>query len=72
MSANEEHPPVLTVDEASALLRVNRKTIYEAIARGQLPGVRRVGRKLRLCRTALLQWLSQGQGRVSRSKEYQR
>jgi len=59
-------PAVLTVDEAAALLRVDRKSIYESIRRGELPGVVRVGRIIRISRPALLQWLS-GQVRVSRS-----
>jgi excisionase family DNA binding protein len=48
-------PEVLTVDEAAALLRVNRKTIYEAIARRQLPGARRIGRVIRISRDAVLE-----------------
>jgi len=59
-------PVVLTVDEAAALLRVDRKSIYESIRRGELPGVVRVGRVIRISRPALVQWLS-GQVRVSRS-----
>jgi|SRR5712664_4768735 len=58
-------PAVLTVDEAAALLRVDRKSIYESIRRGEFPGVVRVGRTIRIGRTALLQWLAR-QGRVSR------
>ena len=53
-------------EPAQALLRVDRKSIYESIRRGELPGVVRVGRAIRIGRTALLQWLA-GQGRVSRS-----
>lgn len=46
---------ILTVDEAAALLRVNRKTLYEAIRLDQLPGaVIRLGRSIRLRREALL------------------
>ncbi len=52
---------VLTVDEAAALLRVNRKTLYEAIRLNQVPGVLRIGRSIRLSRPALLQWF-QGNG----------
>jgi len=59
-------PLVLTVDEAAKLLRVNRKTVYDAIARKQLPGVRRLGRTIRIHRQTLLSWLA-GQGRVPRS-----
>lgn len=58
-------PVVLTVDEAAELLRVDRKTIYESIRRGELPGVVRLGRSIRIGRTALLEFLA-GQGRVSR------
>lgn len=53
-------PEVMTVDETADLLRVNRKTIYDLIARGELPGVRRVGRSIRISRDAVLDWLGQG------------
>lgn len=46
--------PILTVDEAAALLRVNRKTLYEAIRLDQVPGVIRLGRVIRIRRDALL------------------
>jgi excisionase family DNA binding protein len=39
---------MLTVDEAAARLRVNRKTLYAAIAEGEIPGVIRFGRVLRI------------------------
>jgi excisionase family DNA binding protein len=58
-------PVVLTVDEAAELLRVDRKTVYESIRRGELPGVVRLGRSIRIGRGALLEFLA-GQGRVSR------
>lgn len=62
-------PPVLTVDEVAALLRVNRKTVYEALARGEMPGARRVGRVIRIARDPVLRWLADdSQGRVSRSR----
>jgi excisionase family DNA binding protein len=61
-------PSVLTVDELAALLRVERKTVYAAIARGEIPGVRRVGALLRVSRDRVLAWLAQGQDRVSRSR----
>jgi len=52
---------VLTVDEAARLLRVNRKTLYDAVREGRVPGVIRLGRSIRIGRTALLAWL-QGNG----------
>jgi excisionase family DNA binding protein len=52
-------PPseVLTVDEAAAILRVNRKTVYDSINRGEVPGVLRLGKTIRLSRAALLSWV---------------
>lgn len=52
-TANE----VMTVAEAAHTLRVNEKTLRAAIARNEVPGVRRFGRVIRLSRTALLEWL---------------
>lgn len=53
---------VLTVDEVAALLRLNRKTIYEAFQRGDLPGGRRLGRSIRFDRATILAWLAAGDG----------
>lgn len=50
-------PPALTVDEAARLLRVNRKTLYDAVRDGRIPGVIRMGRSIRIGRDALLGWL---------------
>lgn len=47
---------VLTAGEVAALLRCNRKTIYEAAQRQALPH-RRLGRLLLFSREAILQWL---------------
>lgn len=71
LSASDEAaalPPVLTVHELAALLRVDRKTVYNLITSGDLPGVRRLGKTIRISRDAVLRWLSEGQGRVSRSR----
>lgn len=61
-------PLLLTVAEVAGLLRLNRKTIYAMIARGELPGVRRFGRAIRLHRPTVIRWQINGQGRVSRSR----
>jgi excisionase family DNA binding protein len=61
-------PEFLTVEELSSLLRVDRKTTYAAIARGELPGVRRIGRVVRIHRATVLEWLATGQGRGLRSR----
>jgi excisionase family DNA binding protein len=49
---------VLTADEVAKLLRVDRKTVYEAAQRGELPH-RRLGRRLIFERGAVLRWLRQ-------------
>jgi excisionase family DNA binding protein len=51
---------VLTVDELAALFRLNRKTVYQAIAKNQIPGIQRIGRQFRASRDVVLAWLAQG------------
>jgi excisionase family DNA binding protein len=60
-AARDADAAVLTIDEAARLLRVNRKTLYDAVKLGRVPGVVRLGRSIRLGRAALLEWL-QGNG----------
>jgi excisionase family DNA binding protein len=47
---------VISVREAAHLLRCNVKTIYGAIRRRALPA-RRLGRRVLICRQALIEWL---------------
>jgi|HubBroStandDraft_1064217.scaffolds.fasta_scaffold120747_2 excisionase family DNA binding protein len=63
-------PFVLTADEAAELLRVDRKTVYGLIARGEMPGVRRLGRAVRIHRDTMLAWMAHGQGRAPRSRGF--
>jgi len=58
MSAIDE-PYLLTGDDVAALLRTTRKAIYTMVERGQLPGVIRIGRRIRFHRADLLDWLRQ-------------
>jgi excisionase family DNA binding protein len=60
-------PRILTPEELAAILRLRKRSVYEAINRGDIPGVRRIGRKIRIDRDCVLAWLSEGHGRVSRS-----
>lgn len=53
---------VLTVTEAARMLRVNRKSIYRAVSRGEIRGVRRFGRAIRISKSALLDWMQRGTG----------
>ena len=55
-------PEVMTPDELAAFLRLNRKTVYELLARRAIPGSRRIGRRYRIARDAVLDWL-RGQDR---------
>jgi len=64
----EPQPSVMNVEELAALLRVNRKTVYEALSRGEIPGARRLGATYRILRGAVLDWLASGQDRVARSR----
>ena len=49
-------PPVLTVDEAAALLRIPKATLYDWRSRGLLSGCcRKVGKHLRFFRDRLIQ-----------------
>ena len=50
---------VFTVPEVAEMLRCSPKTVYEMVRRREIPGVRRVGRSLRIARGPLLRWLGQ-------------
>ena len=52
-------PDLLTPDEVAALLRTTRKAVYAMIARGQLPGIVRLGRRVLFDRAELLHWLAE-------------
>jgi excisionase family DNA binding protein len=71
--SSETSPPtreILTVDELADFLRLNRKTVYEAIDRGEIPGVRRIGESYRIHRATVLEWFASSQGRVSHSRRH--
>lgn len=48
MSALDDLPAVLTVEEAAALLRIGRSQAYLAVARGAIPSIRVSGRAIRV------------------------
>jgi excisionase family DNA binding protein len=58
-SAKTECGVFLTVDEAADLLRTSRKAVYAMSARGQLPGVTRLRRRVLIRSADLLHWLGQ-------------
>ena len=53
---------VLLVEEVAEILRVDRKSAYRLVADGKIPGVQRVGRAIRICRSTFLAWLAGGNG----------
>lgn len=55
----QRQPELLLVSEVADILRTSRKAIYSMIERGQLPGVRRVGRRVLIKRIDLLEFLDQ-------------
>lgn len=55
-------PSVLTPDDLALLLRMRKRAVLDAILRGELPGVRRVGRRIRADRDTILRWLAEGRG----------
>jgi excisionase family DNA binding protein len=55
---DDEPIQVLTADQLARLLGVNRKTIYDAVSRDEIP-YRRLDRRLIFERGAVLRWLRQ-------------
>ena len=49
----------LTANEVAELLRTSRPAVYAMVARGQIPGVVRIGRRVLVCRQDLLDWIDQ-------------
>lgn len=54
--ANENEDTVLDVEEVAALLRVGRNTVYELVARNQIPH-RRLLKQIRFSRVGVMAWL---------------
>ena len=58
-----QEPITMSVDEGVNLAGVERKTLYAAIARGEVPGVVRIGRRIRLNKERFLEWLQGSEGK---------
>lgn len=52
-------PALMTVAEVADLLRTSDRAIYAMVARAQLPGVVRIGRRVLFDEAALLRWLDE-------------
>jgi excisionase family DNA binding protein len=62
-----ELPDVMNVDELAAFLRVNRKTVYDAIKFSEIPASKVRG-VIRIHKTAMLSWLGAGEVLVAKRK----
>lgn len=57
---------IITVDQAAALLQLDRKTVYVLVEKRQLPGARRLGKCIRIHKATLMKWMETGNaGRVA-------
>jgi excisionase family DNA binding protein len=61
----ERSADVMTADEVAALLRLDRKTVYDYAARGEIP-CRRIGKRMLFSRDALALWLGSCSERSSK------
>lgn len=58
---SESEPLLLTVAQAAQMLQMGRNTIYEMVARDEMPCVR-IGRTIRISRAGLMAWISAKSG----------
>lgn len=56
--------PLMTVDELASLLRLNKDTAYKAVAEHKIPGIRKIGRTIRIHRRVVMAWLEAGEDDV--------
>ena len=56
---------IMCADDVAAWLRVDRKTIYNAAARGKIPH-QRLGKRVLFSRTALMAWFACESGSARR------
>lgn len=54
-STQQSQAEFISVDEAAVVLGVGRNALYKAIERGEVAGVRRIGKLIRIRRAALLE-----------------
>jgi excisionase family DNA binding protein len=58
----------LTVEQAAVLLQLHESTIRAALDAGDAPWAKRIGRNIRISRSALLRWFDEGQEKPKRAK----
>ena len=62
---DEQQPPVMTVDEVAAYLRIPRGSVYKLAQRGRIP-CQKVGRHWRFRRQTIESWLSRETPRATK------
>jgi excisionase family DNA binding protein len=58
-----KHGDILDVEEAAALLKVSKKTVYSRVKANAIPYAK-LGRKLLFHRPSLVQWIAEGGDRA--------
>lgn len=56
---NDELPELATVRDVARWLHTTPKGVYAMVARGLIPGVVKVGRRVLFARASLVRWLEQ-------------
>jgi excisionase family DNA binding protein len=59
MTVETIEPELLHIEEAARVLRIGRSRAYEMAAAGDMPGLIRLGRSLRVSRRRLLRWIDE-------------
>lgn len=55
--SEHDQPALMKVEEAAKLLGISRASAYRHAASGELPGVKRLGRRVYVVRARLIQYL---------------
>lgn len=64
-SPHSEPPILLSAEQAAALLAINRSTVYELLARGELVSFK-IGRRRLISRSAIDQFIAEREAGASR------
>jgi excisionase family DNA binding protein len=54
----QDEPILLRVSDAAKRLSISRSKAYDLAARGELPGVMRIGKSIRVSATRLAEWIA--------------
>jgi excisionase family DNA binding protein len=57
-------PELLSIQQTASILNIGRSRAYSLAASGELPGVMRIGRSVRVSRRRLEEWIEQRCGEV--------